>query len=64
VIILENGCVVSDGAPLTGGAANASHGHLEPMPKDATERYNRRETGYTDIPLQTDDGEPKEGEAR
>lgn len=64
VIILENGCVVSDGAPLTGGAANASHGHLEPISKDATERYNRREIDCTDMPPQPDGGEPKAGEAK
>jgi len=39
VIILENGCVVSDGNPLIGKSASAAKGHIEALPKNITQRY-------------------------
>lgn len=39
VIILEDGCVVSDGKPLKGKAAGCAKGSLDPIPKDLTKRY-------------------------
>ena len=39
VIILESGCIVSDGLPLRGKAAASSTGHLNAVPRDLTQRY-------------------------
>ena len=39
VIILENGCVVSDGIPLKGKNVDSTKGSLDPIPKDLTKRY-------------------------
>lgn len=64
VIILENGSVVSDGAPLRGKASDSSKGHLDTMPKDITHRYSthKRETQITDHPVIKTESEPKAGE--
>lgn len=66
VIILENGCIVSDGVPLEGNAAAASQGHLEALPKDITERYaaNGREAEFTDYEHDMPESNPKEGDGK
>jgi cell division transport system ATP-binding protein len=66
VIILENGRVVYDGAPLKGKAAGPSQGHLDEMPTDITRRYtpNNRDTHFTDIPANPGEGKTKGGEGK